>query len=174
MALLASRPTGHPEDMERSIEASTIIGVPSDQVGRLLVNDPSVALPTSTTIGVGGVHRDLVVTVDDSFATDDSVVVPIAWHAAEHQRLFPIFLGELVAEMSVAGTRLTMIGSYSIPFGLAGRFGDGLLGRRVAHGALRGVLIGVAERLEAVFDAGDPTGGRDVSITELPSEVFIG
>jgi hypothetical protein len=154
------------EVMERPIEASTIIAVPCDAVGRLLQDNPTIALPNPMTIVVGAVRRDVAVTTDDAFADGDRIVVPVAWHATERSRLFPTFLGELVAECSVAGTRIVMSGSYRVPLGLLGRFGDGVIGRRLGHEALRSVVVGVVERLESAVDGTVADRPRDVAVFE--------
>ena len=154
--------------MERPIEASTLVSVPLDRVGRLLQDDPTVVLPNPTAIIIAGVCRDVVVTLDDALADGERIIVPLSWHAAEHPKLFPTFLGELIADAWLAGTRLTMAGTYWVPLGVIGRFGDGLIGRRLAHEALRDVVAGAAARIEIALD-GDVLHAQDRDITVVES-----
>lgn len=133
--------------MERAIEASTVVPATAERVRSLFVDEPATVLPNPISVAVGTVRRDVVVTLDDATVEGDRVVLPLAWRAAEHSGLFPIFLGTLEAEPSVAGARLVLAGTYSIPLGVVGRFGDGLVGRRLAHDAVRNVLIDVAQRI---------------------------
>ncbi len=138
--------------MERSIEATTLVDAPVDDVWALLLRDPTAAVGTSATltsnVGRGRtVRRRVVLTVGAATRSGDAVTVPMGWRAATHEGLFPAFDGALVAERSAAGTRLRLTGSYVVPLGALGRFGDGVLGRRVAHESVRAWLVETASRL---------------------------
>jgi len=158
--------------MERPIEASTIIAAASDRVGGLLRAEPEIALPNPATLSVGAVHHQVVVTVDDAHTIEDRVVVPVSWHATGNDHLFPTFLGELSAEPSAGGTRLRLAGTYTVPLGLLGRFGDGVVGRRLAAESIRAFLADVAGRVATALEIAVELAV--VSVDELPSEVFIG
>lgn len=158
--------------MERSIEATTIISASADRVRGLLASDPAVALTNPTTLAAGGLHHDVVVTLDEPELGAGGVSVPVSWHPVDHARLFPSFLGALEAEASVAGTRLRLIGSYSVPLGVVGQFGDGLVGRRLAQQSLQSLLASVAARIAAALAVEPPAA--PVAVVEQPSEVFIG
>ena len=157
--------------MERSIEATTIISASADRVRGLLASDPAAALTNPTTLTAGGLHHDVIVTLDDP-ELGDAVSVPVSWHPADHGRLLPSFVGALEAEASVAGTRLRITGQYSVPLGVVGQFGDGLVGRRLAQQSLQSLLEGVAVRVTAALDAENTTA--PVTVVEQPSELFIG
>lgn len=167
----SARPPGTVDRMERPIEASTIIAATAARVEGLLLGDPTVALANPIRLAFGGVHRDVVVTVDDPEVAADRVVIHVAWHAAEHAGLFPTFLGALETEPSVGGTRLSLSGRYRVPLGTLGRFGDGLVGRRVAHDAVRNVLAGIAARVSSALGV---DGDERVVVAELPADAHIG
>lgn len=157
--------------MERSIEATIVIDASSDRVRGLLASDPATALTNPTTLAAGGLHHEVVVTLDEP-EVGDAVAVPVSWHPTDHARLFPSFLGALEAEASVAGTRLRIAGSYSVPLGVVGQFGDGLVGRRLAQQSLQSLLEGVAARITAALDVEAPMA--PAAVIEQPPEVFIG
>ena len=157
--------------MERSIEATTIISASADRVRGLLASDPSAALSNPTTLTAGGLHHDVIVTLDEP-EVGDALSVPVSWHPVDHARLFPSFLGALEAEPSVAGTRLRLAGSYSVPLGVVGQFGDGLIGRRLAQQSLQSLLEGVATRITAALDVEPPNA--PIAVVEQPPEVYIG
>jgi hypothetical protein len=134
--------------VERSIELSGTIPVGYDEAVALLLAQPGAVVQSPMALGVGAVRREVVVTIDELLVRGDRATLPLEWHAADHAPLFPTFLGELVAEPSVAGTRLTLSGSYWVPLGRVGRFGDGVIGHRIACDAVRTVLDAFGQRLE--------------------------
>ena len=170
--LSPGQPLAHDHGLERSIEATTIISASADRVRGLLASDPAAALTNPTTLAAGGLHHDVVVTLDEPELGAGGVSVPVSWHPVDHARLFPSFIGELEAEPSVAGTRLRIFGIYSVPLGVVGQFGDGLVGRRLAQQSLQSLLEGVAARVAAALDAED--AAAPVTVVEQPSELFIG
>lgn len=157
--------------MERSIEATTIVSASADRVRGLLASDPAAALTNPTTLAAGGLHHDVIVTLDEP-EVGDAVTVPVSWYPVDHARLFPSFVGELEAEASIAGTRLRIAGTYSVPLGVVGQFGDGLVGRRLAQQSLQSLLEGVAARVAAALDT--EKTATPVTVVEQPSELFIG
>ena len=110
--------------------------------------------------------------LDDTVVDGSCATVGVAWRSREHERLLPSFGGELVAVPWVGGTRLRLSGSYRVPLGPVGHFGDGLIGRRFAHLALRDALEDVARRLDAAVGPGTRPA-YEVEITEHP-EIYIG
>ena len=114
----------------------------------------------------------MAVTIDEPMIVDGGVVVPVAWHAAGFPQAFPRFFGDLVVSASDGGTRLALEGVYTVPLGAVGRFGDGLVGRRLARESLEDLLGGVAHRIEqAIGDA--RCGEASVTLTE-PAEIVVG
>lgn len=158
--------------MERSIEATTVISASADRVRGLLASDPAAALTNPTTLAAGGLHHDVIVTLGEPDLGDAVLSIPVSWHPVDHARLFPSFLGALEAESSVAGTRLRLAGSYSVPLGVVGQFGDGLIGRRLAKQSLHSLLTTVAERITTALDV-DATVAQ-IAVVEQPSELYIG
>ena len=139
--------------MERSIEATTIVGAASDAIGGFLCRDPRAAVGASAILEASvthgpAVHREVALTVGVPVRTTDGETLPVGWHDGAHEDLFPTFDGDLVVEPSVAGTRLRLTGTYAVPLGLLGRFGDGVLGRRVAQQSVANWLEGLARRLD--------------------------
>lgn len=165
--------------MERAIEATILVDAPLDAVGGLL-RDPLAAIGTPATltsdVGTGPtVHRDVMLTLGPATRSGDAVTVPVGWRAAAHETLFPAFEGELTAERSGAGTRLRLTGIYTVPLGALGRFGDGVLGRRVAHESVRNWLAGVARRLDGAVADGEAGPDHEVDLVEpTHSELYIG
>jgi hypothetical protein len=143
--------------MERSIEHSNTIAVAYDATVALLDARPGVVAASPMSLGVGGVRREVVVTIDEVLVSADRAALPIEWHAADHARLFPTSLGELLAEPSVAGTRLTLNGTYWVPLGPVGRFGEGVVGHRIAREAVRTALDTFAQRLVQLHAIADST-----------------
>jgi hypothetical protein len=76
--------------------------------------------------------------------------VPLHWQAWGRERLFPVFDGELrAAPVGPAATTVVVSGTYSVPLGPVGRFGDGLIGRRLARQSLTAFLEDAARRIDA-------------------------
>ena len=109
-------------------------------------------------------------------ATETGLVLPVAWQATGRERLFPTFDGELEASEADDGTRLRLHGTYTVPLGVIGRFGDGVVGWRLARRSLDALLAaartatrgrgGSAPPLESVPRPSAPKWER--------SEIYIG
>lgn len=149
--------------MERSVEATATLGAAADEIVGLLCRDPRAALGASAnleaSVGLGPtLHRKVALTVGRPTRTADGVRVPLAWRAEAHADLFPTFDGELSVEPSSAATRVRLTGTYAVPLGLLGRFGDGVLGRRVAQQSVAAWLECVARRLDVAAGASSDAG----------------
>lgn len=161
--------------MERSIAALTTVGADPVAVGELLCRDPRAIIGTAamleaTVRHVPVVRREVPVNVGDPTRTAGIVIVPLGWHASSLEDLFPTFEGELAAEPLLSGTRLRLTGTYTVPLGLLGRFGDGLLFRRIAQESLGGWLEDLARRLgHAVGAAPNATYHADVDERSGPA-----
>jgi len=78
-----------------------------------------------------------------------SIVIPVAWHAAEHPALFPTMKGELhISEAGPDTIELLLTGEYRTPLGAIGALGDRLARHQAATSALYGYLRDVAHRLD--------------------------
>lgn len=152
--------------MKRGIEASTSVRAPIERACEILRTDPGCVLAERctadqrrahrfhTTLGVdvgggGGLHQQVVVETGLTQPTDGGVELPVRWHAAGHERLFPTFDGVLELQAEGVRTKVTLRGTYTVPLGVLGRFGEGLAGRRAAHQSLTSFVEQVAGRLDA-------------------------
>lgn len=184
--------------MQRSIEATTEVRAALERARPVLIEDPGTVLAggcsreqrrtrafvatLSVAIGAGAsLQQDVVVEVGRPHASDDGLTLPMRWHATGHERLAPSFDGELILSGDALHTLLALRGSYVVPLGPLGRFGDGLAGRRVARRSLAGYLEQVARRLDAEVDrriesAGWHPAPYAVTVDERDcrSEHFIG
>lgn len=166
--------------MEREIEASTAVRSPLGWAQGVLLDDPGsvlcdecssadraarrfrTVLSLDTTGAGASVRQDVIIEVGaappvepDSPSPDgDAAVVslPISWRAAGFERLFPTFEGTLELAGPAAAPTLAVRGRYVVPLGPMGRFGDGLVGRRIARRSLAAFLESVAQRLDAEVD----------------------
>jgi hypothetical protein len=117
---------------------------PGDQHGDRLTSTLAVGP------GSGGVVSKEVEVELGGVVTDGGVTtLPLRWRATGPDRLFPIFDGVLEARgESLDASRLTVRGTYTVPLGPVGRFGDGVIGRRLARQSLSAFVEGVAQRLD--------------------------
>lgn len=110
---------------------------------------------------------------------EHSVTLPLCWHATGHQRLFPVFEGELEASGYALGSTLTLRCAYTVPLGPVGGVGDRLAGKRLAHRSLTAFLEQTARRLDAEvarrFDAeGWHRAPYPVSVRDIGPDNYIG
>ena len=131
-------------------------------------------------MGAGGsVHQEVAVEVGAALAPgeEEAVSLPLRWQATGRDRLFPAFQGVLQAARAPTGTTLRLAGTYRVPLGLLGRFGDGVAGRRLAQRSLVAFLEALSGRLDAEVHhlmAALPPSPAPVALRELPSEVYLG
>jgi hypothetical protein len=152
--------------MERSIEAATTIRVAFARAREALIDDPAALFndtkqaggqrarrfPTDLGVNLGAgasVHQEVMVRLGIPRATEDGLALPLAWRATGRERWLPTFTGELSVAATRSGTRLRLSGAYTVPLGAVGKFGHGLVGRRLARRSLDAFVDGVAARLEA-------------------------
>jgi hypothetical protein len=152
--------------VRRGIEASTTVKVPIERARDVLADDPGAVVADvvtaadrharrfTTVLGVelaggGGVRHAVVVELGRAHPGGERTALAIRWHADGHQRLFPTFEGELDVEPDGPdATRLTVQGTYAVPLGPIGHFGDGLVGRRIARQSLASFVEQAAGRLD--------------------------
>ena len=163
--------------MERSIAVMTTIRPAFARARRLLTDDPAAVFgdtPTAegprgrlvtTDVGIdlgagASVHQEVTVRLGIPRTTEDALVVPLSWQAAGHKQVLPTFTGELEAMQAHPGTRLRLIGTYKVPLGIVGGFGDGLVGHRLARRSLEALVGGLAARLEAKVVGGLESADR--------------
>ncbi len=156
--------------MERAIEASTAIRAPLGRAREVLDDDPArlfsdhvgpeqrrsreVPIELVTSVGSGAaLEQDVVVRLGPKTSSATAATLPLAWKPSGHESLLPDFVGELVIEVDDDGhTTLVLRGSYHVPFGAVGGFGDALVGRRVARRSIAKLVEQVAWRLDAEVD----------------------
>jgi hypothetical protein len=164
--------------MERAVEASTIMQVRFAPVREVLLDDPGSLFggppadgdPTSRrfTMELGldlgartSVSQTVIVHLGIARGDDATIVVPVRWQASGHEQLLPTFDGEVAVAAVDEGTRLRLTGTYTVPLGIVGRFGDGVFGRRVARRSLESLVQRLATRVEsAVHDRLGRAGWR--------------
>jgi hypothetical protein len=151
--------------MQRPIEASTALRAPFAEARGVLLDDPGAAFSAAliaeqhdrritTELGVdlgagASVHQEVILQLGDARSTERRVAVPVAWQAAGRERLFPAFNGQLEAFESRPGTRLRLKGTYTVPLGVIGRIGNGVVGWRLARRSIEDLLARLARRVEA-------------------------
>jgi hypothetical protein len=177
--------------MEREIEAATCIPVPFGAACEQLRTDAGAVLPTSVVAPVGAgtaVEQTVRVEVGELQVEPTAAGLPVSWSPEAHEKLLPSFDGRLVlVAESLSSTRLSLYGTYTVPLGPVGRFGDSLVGRRIARASVTDLVERVARALEAGYRSGAgpdrpaaTTGGVDlrehdpVGTFATPSEHFIG
>ena len=156
--------------MERTIEATTVVPAVPARVAAVLADDPGAVLASARTpeerragrfrtrlsVDLGGgtrLQQEVEIEVGPAVrAGEGGVALPVAWHSVAHDRLLPSFRGELGAVPDRGGTALRLAGTYVVPLGALGRFGDGVLGRRLARRSVVAFLEDAGRRLDAEVD----------------------
>ena len=146
--------------MQRPIEASTWIG--AGFAHGAVFRDAATAgalqhQRTRTVLGVdlgagASVRQEVLLHLGAAQPTETGLGLPVAWQAAGRQRLFPTFTGELEASETDHGTRLRLHGIYTVPLGVIGRVGDGVVGWRAARRSLDALVARLGRQLEIEVD----------------------
>lgn len=154
--------------MEQRIEVSTVIRSSLDHVREVLSDDIGCVVAghataedrhdrrftTSLSVEVrpgATISQDVAVEVRPPHLADP-VSLPLHWSATQSEHLFPIFEGELLVRGGAQGSELSLVGAYRIPLGPVGKFGDKVLGRRLARQSLSQYLNDIAARLDHEVD----------------------
>jgi hypothetical protein len=158
--------------MERAIEAeANLVTDWSIAAQQLLTGQSPVIeareLEVVVDFGQGlRVHQDVLVTFEAPRLADGELWVPMRWAPTGRSRLLPSFVGVLELRRLRAddeGAALRLFGTYSIPLGLVGRFGDGFRGQRLAQEAIRMLVTDLARRVDRL-DVEEPV--------DLPGPVY--
>ena len=175
--------------MQRPIEVASSVGVGFAQVCEVLADDPGVVSgdgvtthrypPRRIVLGVDlgsgtSVHQEVLVRLGVAQTTESGLVVPLAWEATGRRRLFPTFAGELEASDADDGTRLRLHGTYTVPLGVVGRLGNGVVGWRLACRSLDALLIGLGRQVEVEVDRRGDLVPDPVAPEWEHSEIYIG
>jgi hypothetical protein len=175
--------------MQRPIEVATSIEAGFAQVCEVLADDSGVGSgdgarthrypPRRIVLGVDlgsgtSVHQEVLVRLGVAQTTETGLVVPVAWEATGRKRLFPTFAGNLEASEADDGTRLRLHGSYTVPLGVVGRVGNGVVGWRLACRSLDALLTGLGRQVEIEVDRRCHLVPDPVSPEWEHSEIYIG
>lgn len=182
--------------MERSLEASTTIGVSFGRVRRVLLADPAVVFGDAETVddrrsrrfcaelavGLGGgaeVHQQVTVQLGATRSVGSDLLVPLMWQPRGRQRWLPSFRGALCASPDRRGTRLRMQGTYTVPLGVVGRLGDDVIGHRLARRSLGDLVDEFGRRVasEVRRTVGPVARNRDLETIDLRGahpEIYVG
>lgn len=173
--------------MERHVRVTTSLRAPVERAreallvdrGAVVADHPTMAereasrYETALAVDMGegaAVRQAVAVELGIPHIDAQQVTLPISWEAKGRSGLFPTFAGHLVVEPGAAGSQLVLAGSYEIPLGPLGRFGDALIGRRMAQRSLSAFVRMVADRIDGVADVRVPASGwgppRPVSLRE--------
>jgi len=94
--------------------------------------------------------KDVRVELGEPREAGEALVVPMRWKATGVIGLFPTLDADLAIDpLGMARTRLSLSGSYEVPFGVVGRTVDDLLLHGLAEETLRAFLHRLANALEA-------------------------
>lgn len=161
--------------MERALDTRCPTTLTLEQLAKVLGDDPGAVLATVDAEDVpAGLHvTELTIRLGDAQTVRQQVVVqlgapqrepdevrwPIVWHPASHERLLPEFSGALVVRRTGSTAELALEGRYRPPLGRIGKFGDGVIGHRLARWSTATFLEEVAGRAAvAVAAAPGATG----------------
>ena len=155
--------------MEHMIDVSADLHGVFERARNVLIDDPaSVLTERHATVeqrprqfhadlavelsGGMSVHQEVLIEAELPTSSGGALKLPLRWRATGREGLFPTFAGELEAVPTRTGTQLRLVGTYAIPLGWIGRFGDERLCRRAAERSLSRYVEDVAARLEAEVD----------------------
>lgn len=132
----------------RRIDALRSCPVPFEQAREVVLKRPGVlfreelpeAASDTFTLNLGvdiaagaSIHQDVLVQLGAPVQVASSIVVPVLWRGPGRDHLVPAFKGQLALSPSGQYTTMALVGSYTVPLGVVGRFGDGVLGWRLAR-----------------------------------------
>lgn len=152
------------------------VPLPIDAVERILVRSDDMSTWAAAAYqrgerlavgpGVAGVTAAVELEVGEPIRFTESLSIPIAWRAANAEKLFPHMEAEIViTPLTHSVTHLTFRGSYTPPFDSFGELLDRLAMHRIAEATVRnfmerlaGAVIENAEQLGVEPELGDDGG----------------
>ncbi len=151
--------------MERPIASEAVAQVPLQRAQAILDRDPADAFGSpvadvrprryQTTIavqGLGGIRvsHPIEIEAHPTHADDDRSELAFSWGpSGGGESMLPTFDGSLeFTALDTRTTRLRLDGRYRVPLGALGRFGDGVVGHRIARQSVGGLLDTIVERIE--------------------------
>ena len=182
--------------MERWIEVSTTSRVAFTMARQVLQDEPGTVLSESPATDVttdqfridlgidlgrgASVHQQATVRLGEARSTATTLLLPMRWQATGREGVLPSFEGELEASKAAAGTELRLAGTYTVPLGVVGRFGDGVIGRRLARQSLGALVERLAGRLESEMQRREDSvtwhqGRSPIALDQSEhSEIYVG
>jgi len=170
--------------MERTIEASTTIGVVFARARNVLLSDLGAVFGAARTADEGSrnhciqlavdlrggasVEQDATVLFAVPRSTEGRLVLPLAWCTVASQRPSPDFSGELEVAETGTGIALRLAGTYTLPLDMIERLDHRVVGWRLARRSLHRNLRRVAERLESEVECQACSTGRQPPVNALP------
>ena len=177
---------------QRPIQSSATARVPYlkardvvvDDLGALFGDIPAVhvegvrvsSMELVIELGAGAsVHQAVALRVGPARESDNGLTLRMNWQASGNDRLLPTFDGELEVSKRRMLTRLRLAGAYTVPLGLVGRVGDGVLGWRIARSSIDELVERMARRLESAVRSRDVAvnGPAARRIARHP-EIYVG
>jgi hypothetical protein len=155
--------------MDRVLDVGRTVRALFEVASGLVVDDPARVfapgvdaggrsarrLPVEMTAELGGgttVAQTVIVELGRPAVLPTRVTCPLTWRPTDHTNLLPVFRGSLFMTPEGLDTGLWLRGTYQPPLGRVGRFGDGLVGHRIARRTVATFLDTVARRIEAEAD----------------------
>jgi hypothetical protein len=147
--------------VQRPVEATAQVRSTFERTRDLLLHDPAMVMGACGIISKREFIVELTIPRADGRAVHEKVQLEIlaihvgkvsarwdlTWRAVDHGRLFPVFRGSLTV-WSGGTTTLRLTGAYEPPLGLVGRFGDGVLGHRIARRAVESYVAAIGRRID--------------------------
>ena len=183
--------------MERHIQTSAELTAPLAAVRDVLRHDPSILFPEGAspqqrrprryTAMVGApigastvVEHQVAVELGSLVVASDEVSIPLWWEPIGNEHLLPSFEGFLLFRSG--GERCTVVclrGVYRIPLGPMGRFGDTVVGHRIARRSMAELVEGIARRLGLQATQRDAAASvrpapAPADLRDHPSDLYLG
>lgn len=165
--------------MDRDLEARSTTTAGVDEVRRILRDSPAAVLGdpepdpqrlqahrfhTSVCLQLGSgtsIEQDVCIDLDTVPAEPRRLIVGVRWEPLGHQTYLPSFAGWLSVAPADEGSTLELRGRYEVPFGAVGRFGDALVGGRIARATVEDLVERLAGDFGRLAEAASvPTGPK--------------
>ena len=132
----------------------SVFGTPQPTERRLRSRRFKTTMPAALGSG-GSIEKEVVLGIGRVPPSPQDLVVELTWDPTGRNHVLPAFCGELLLSPSAGrgseagrGSDLTISGTYCAPFGPIGRFGDAVIGHRVARGSLDLFVGRLADRFD--------------------------
>jgi hypothetical protein len=147
--------------VERPIEITAVLARPAGSVIGTFLERGGALLGTVTggdgehqrvvvrlTVGPSAVDQDVACVVSEVTGDEGGASMRVRWRPIRYDRWLPSFDGVLAVLPIADETLVSLDGSYEIPMGTVGAFGDGIVGRRLAKRTLTALMAEIAASLD--------------------------